>query len=390
MLATTPSFAKMREMAANVKRDPPADPVTRSRAPRAACRLASIPLEYSAMLLASDVGGTKTLLGLFTPDSERPVPIEVGEFVTLDYDGLEPMVREFLGAWKVDARTITAACIGVAGAVTDQVARLTNVPWCVDAEAVSQGLGLKRAEVINDLEALAYAVPVLEPSEFTVLQQGIAVPGGNAAVIAAGTGMGIAMLHNVDGRFVPFASEGGHADFAARTPRELALVAELTRVFGRVGVEHVISGPGLVNLYQFTHQTFGTGPTITPNSIAPSKLCAGVGPTLGDGDLAGEIYESARAGRCPDCVEALDLFVSAYGSEAGNLALRALATAGVYIGGGIAPKIMPALQSGLFLEAFRAKEPMADLVATIPVSVILNSDSALLGAAVRAMALTER
>jgi glucokinase len=148
-----------------------------------------------------------------------------------------------------------------------------------------------------------------------------------------------------------------------------------------------VSGPGLVNIYQFTHQTFGAGPTITPNSIAPSRLCAGVGLGRSHPDLAGQIYESAREGRCPHCVEAFDMFVSAYGSEAGNLGLRALATAGVYIGGGIAPKIMPALQSGLFLEAFRAKEPMADLVATIPVSVILNPDAGLVGAAVRAMAL---
>ena len=342
-------------------------------------------LEYGAMLLASDVGGTKTLLGLFSPNEDRPSPIEVGEFVTLDYDGLEPMVREFLGAWKVDPRTITATCIGVAGAVTDQVARLTNVPWLVDAEAVATGLNLARVEVINDLEALAYAVPVLEPNELAVLQQGIAIPGGNAAVIAAGTGMGIGMLHNLHGRFVPFASEGGHADFAARTPRELELVAELTRVFGRVGVEVVISGPGLVNIYQFTHQSFGTGPTITPNSIAPSRLCTGVGPDRRDVGLAGRIYESARDRRCPMCVEAFDLFLSAYGSEAGNLALRAMATAGVYVGGGIAPRILPALENGLFMEAFRAKEPMADLVATIPVSVILNPDSGLLGAAVHAL-----
>jgi glucokinase len=341
------------------------------------------------MLLASDIGGTKTLLGLFSPDHDRPQPIEVGEFITLDYDGLEPMVREFLGAWKVDARTITAACIGVAGAVTDQVARLTNVPWLVDGEAVATGLALKRVEVINDLAALAYAVPVLEPSEFAVLQQGVAVPGGNAAVIAAGTGLGIAMLHNVDGRFVPYASEGGHADFAARTPRELEMVAALTRVFGRVGVEVVVSGPGVVNIYQFTHESFGTDAAITPNTLTPARLCAGVGSERPHHQLARRIYESARERRCPHCVEAFDLFLAAYGAEAGNLALRALATAGVYVGGGIAPKILPALESGVFMEAFRAKEPMADLVATIPVSVILNPDAGLLGAAVRAMELTE-
>jgi glucokinase len=340
------------------------------------------------MLLAGDVGGTKTLLGLFSLDDERPAPIEIGEFVTLDYDGLEPMMREFLSAWKVDPRTLAATCIGVAGAVTEQVARLTNVPWLVDGDAVGSTLGLRRSLVINDLEALAYALPMLEQDELAVLQQGIAVPGGNAAVIAAGTGLGVSMVHEVDGRYVPFASEGGHADFAARTPRELDMVLQLTRVFGRVGVEHVISGPGLVNIYQFTHQSFGNGPMITPNTIAPMRLCAAVGDAGQPSELPARIYEAARESRCPMCVEALDMFLSAYGSEAGNLALRALATAGLYVGGGIAPKILPALQSGVFMEAFRAKEPMGDLVGNIPVSVILNPDAGLVGAAVRARILS--
>jgi glucokinase len=297
------------------------------------------------------------------------------------------MVREFLRARSVEPRAIRAACFGVAGAVTDQVARLTNVPWLVDGERIGTTLGVERSIILNDLEALAFAVPVLEPDELAVLQQGIAVPGGNAAVIAAGTGLGEALLHNVDGRFVPAASEGGHADFAARTPREMQLVLELTRVFGRVGVEHVISGPGIVNTYQFTHQAFGTGPLITPNSIAPSKLCsavAGGSGTLDPSDLPSRITLSALEERCPYCVETVDLFVAAYGAEAGNLALRTVATAGIYVGGGIAPKILPALESGLFLEAFRAKEPMAALVATIPVAVILNPDAGLLGAAVHA------
>jgi glucokinase len=340
------------------------------------------------MLLAGDVGGTKTLLGLFSPAAERPTAIEVGDFVTLDYDGLDGIIREFLGAWKVEPRTIAATVIGVAGAVTDQVARLTNVPWLVNIDAIATSMGLRSPLLINDLEALAFAVPVLQPDELAVLQKGIAVPGGNAAVIAAGTGLGISMLHEVEGRRVPMASEGGHADFAARTARELDLVGDLTRVFGRVGVEHVISGPGLVNVYQFTHQSFGPGPMLTPNMLMPARLCAGVGEGLKFQDLPGKIYESARARRCPMCVEALDLFVAAYGSETGNLALRAFATAGVYVGGGIAPKILPALQSGAFLEAFRAKEPMADILATIPLSVILNPDAGLTGAAVRAMELS--
>lgn len=342
------------------------------------------------MLLAGDVGGTKTLLGLFAPSGERPSPVEVGEFVTLDYEGLEPMVREFLRARSVEPRAIQAACFGVAGAVTDQVARLTNVPWLVDGERVAATLGVDQTFILNDLEALALAVPVLEPDELAVLQQGLALPGGNAAVIAAGTGLGEALLHNVDGRFVPAASEGGHADFAARTPREMDLVLELTRVFGRVGVEHVISGPGIVNIYQFTHRTFGTGPLLTPNSIAPARLCAAVddSPGLDDVELPARITRAGFEARCPECVETLEIFVSAYGAEAGNLALRTVATAGVYVGGGIAPKILPVLESGPFLEAFRAKEPMAALVATIPVAVILNPDAGLLGAAVHAAQLS--
>ncbi|HXG55555.1 MAG TPA: glucokinase [Vicinamibacterales bacterium] len=340
------------------------------------------------MLLAGDVGGTKTLLGLFAPAPERPRTIEVGEFVTLAYDGLEDMVREFLSVQNVEPRRIDAACFGVAGAVTGQVARLTNVPWLVDGMVVAETCGLTRVSVINDLEALAYGVTLLEPSELSTLQVGVPVADGHAAVIAAGTGLGEALLHNVDGRFVPSPSEGGHADFAARTPREFEMVRELTRVFGRVGIEVVISGPGLANIYQFTHDAFGSGPLVTPNTIAPARLCEAVGTVRDLSELPARISQAALAGRCDACAEALDIFISAYGAEAGNLALRCVATAGIYIGGGIAPKILPALESGLFLDAFRAKEPMAHLVATIPVSVILNAEAALLGAAARAQYLS--
>lgn len=336
------------------------------------------------MLLAGDIGGTKTLLGLFAPAPERPRAIETGEFVTLAYEGLEPIVHEFLAAQNVEAKRIEAACFGVAGAVTEQVARLTNVPWLVDGQAIADAFSFRRVQVLNDLQALAYGVTVLEASELRTLQHGIPVPDGNAAVIAAGTGLGEAMLHNVDGRFIPAASEGGHADFAARTPRELDLVRALTRVFGRVGVELVISGPGLANIYQFTHDAFGAGPLITPNSLAPARLCEAVGPVKDFADLPAHISKAAMERRCERCVEALEIFTSAYGAEAGNIGLRCVATAGVYVGGGIAPKILPALESGLFLDAFRDKEPMAHLVATMPLSVILNPDAGLIGAAVHA------
>jgi glucokinase len=317
------------------------------------------------MILAGDIGGTKTLLGLFRRGPERPERIVFHEFTTLAHTSLAPMVREFLKR-HAEHGAIEAAAFGVAGVIREDIARLTNVPWVVDATEIVQALRIRSVTLLNDLEAMAYAVPVLAGDELAVLQEGEAQPDGNAALIAAGTGLGEALLHNVDGRFIPSASEGGHADFAARTPREIELLQELTRAYGRVDYEQVASGLGLINLFKFTHD----GPC----------------PVLGDGsDLAGippRLTAAAMAKRCPSCVEALDLFLGVYGAEAGNLALRSVATAGVYVGGGIAPKILPALESGVFMDAFRDKTPMSDLLAAIPVYVILNDEAGLLGAAV--------
>ena len=326
------------------------------------------------MLLAADVGGTKTLIGLYRPDGERPAPQVVREYGTLDFDSLDDIVRTFLD--ETDARQIDAVCIGVAGPVTGLVARLTNVPWLADASAVADRLGDCPIQLLNDLEAMAHAVPVLDPDELAVLQEGVRVPTGNAALIAAGTGLGEALLHNVNGRFLPSASEGGHADFAARTPRELALVRELLPVYGRVDVERVVSGPGLVNLFRFTH-----------GSQDIRRACDAIASDVDAGDLPAEITSAALERRCERCSDAVEMFVDAYGAEAGNLALRSVATAGVYVGGGIAPKILPALENGAFMAAFVDKEPMTDLLRTLPVTVILNPAAGLIGAAVRAAGL---
>lgn len=327
-----------------------------------------------AMLLAADIGGTKTLMGLYQPNGDRPRSRVVREYATLDFDSLDDIVETFLD--ETGVRQIDAVCIGVAGPVTGLVARLTNVPWLADASVVADRLGDCPVQLLNDLEAMAYAVPVLEPDELAVLQEGVAVPNGNAALIAAGTGLGEALLHNLNGRFVPCASEGGHADFAARTPRELALVDELSRVYGRVDVERVISGPGLVNLFRFTHKASDL-----------RTACPVLGPDVDPTDLPAAISTIALDRRCDRCGEALEMFVAAYGAEAGNLALRSVATAGLYIGGGIAPKILPALEDGTFMEAFRDKEPMVDLLRMLPVTVILNAAAGLVGAAVRASEL---
>jgi glucokinase len=220
---------------------------------------------------------------------------------------------------------------------------------------------------------MANAVPVLRADEIDVLQDGQRVSTGNAAVIAAGTGLGEALLHNVNGRFVPSPTEAGHADFAARTPREIELLQALIRTYGRADCERVVSGPGLVNLFRFTHRD-------DPCPVVDAGAAPALFPML--------VSSSALEGRCRACREALDMFVAAYGAEAGNLALRTVATAGVYLGGGIAPKILPALHGPLFVEAFRSKPPMNDLLERIPISVILNTDAGLLGAAVAASQLT--
>ena len=336
------------------------------------------------MLLAADVGGTKTLLGLFQEAPERPKEIESGEFVTLDYDSLVPMIREFLKAEGVDPARITAASFGVAGTVSNNVARLTNVPWLVDGHQIAEAASLPSVHVLNDLQAMAYAVPVLAAKELEYLQQGVAQSGGNACVIAAGTGMGEALLLNVDGRFVPGATEGGHADWGARTPREIELLSTIVRIYGRCSVEHVVCGPGLVNIYQFIHDMWGSRIYLSAAALVPARTCDGVGRVDDPTDLPGAIAKSAMEGRCAKCLQALQIFIEAYGAEAGNLALRTMATAGVYIGGGIAPKLLPMLREGRFMEAFRAKEPMQDMVATIPVAVILNPEAGLLGSAVHA------
>jgi len=327
------------------------------------------------MLLSGDIGGTKTLLGLFDPGQTRPRPLHVHEYVTLDYDGLQSILDAFLKGHGVEVGEIEAASFGVAGAITDQVAQLTNVPWRVDAAALMND-GFRRVRLLNDLEAMAYAVPVLEGDELAVLQEGTRIASGNIAVIAAGTGLGEGMLINVSGRLVPGQSEGGHADFAARTPRELEMVGALTPVLGRVSAEHILSGPGLVNVYRFTHDAL--------DGAATPRTCAAVGPVADVADLPAKITASALDGKCDRCVETLDLFVGAYGAEAGNIGLRVVATAGVYIGGGIAPRILPALRKGSFMEAFRAKAPLDHLVGRMPVAVILNKQSGLLGAAVNA------
>jgi glucokinase len=326
------------------------------------------------MLLAGDLGGTKTLLGLYEPDAVRPVPVDVREFTTLDYGGLGPMVDDFLSGVQTPRTEIDATVIGVAGPVIDQEAVLTNVPWRVSARAVGARAHLGSVVLVNDVEAMAYAVDALAPDEQVTLHDVARERAGNAALVAIGTGVGMAVLHRVNGRFVPLPSEGGHADFAARTEREIALLRALRPRYGRVDIERVVSGPGLANVARVTHG--GACPRF-PEGLATQ-------------DEPAQVTRAAFDGTCLMCREALDIFVEVLGAVAGNLALTASSTGGLFIGGGVPAKILPALQTPRFVSAFLAKAPVEALVRKTRVSVITLDTAGLLGAAVRASQLVRR
>lgn len=322
------------------------------------------------MIVGGDVGGTKTLLGLFEPADPRPRLITTFSYITNAYDSLSAILDEFNRAAGCRG-SVDAVAVGVAGPVIGGVSRLTNVAWEISAAEMEVRLGTPRVELLNDLEALAASVEVLTSDEVAVLQTGVARADGNAAVIAAGTGLGQAYLHRVNGRLRPVPSEGGHADFAARTDREIELLKMLRDRFGRAEIEQVLSGPGLLNLHRLTHRG------------GECDMLEGAT----EADVPARISQAGLSGRCQQCADALRMFVSAYGAEAGNLALRAVATAGLYVGGGIAPKILPALKTGTFMDAFLAKDPLRELVERVPVKVILNPEAGLVGAALHAQGL---
>jgi glucokinase len=321
------------------------------------------------MLIAADVGGTNTRLGLFERATPRPRSVAVREYSSPAFSSFGEILSLFIS--EIGRPVIDAAGVGVAGPIVRQRARLTNLPWEVSAEAIAGQLGASQVRLLNDLEAMAWSIEVLHPDELHALQPGHRNPDGNAVVLAAGTGLGEAYLPRIDGRVRVLASEAGHADFAARTDREIELVRMLRDTCGRASVEHVLSGPGFLHLHRFTHR---------------QRPCAVV-QDLGVDDASARVSRAGLEGSCGRCGEALSMFVEALGAEAGNLGLRGTASAGVYIGGGIGPRILPALEDQAFLRAFRDKAPMEALVSRMPVHVILNRDAGLLGAAVVAAAL---
>ncbi len=318
------------------------------------------------MILAGDIGGTNTRLAFFEGAPEHLTPVVLEVFPNKGEKSLDAIVSKFLAKHHLSAE---AACFGIAGAVRDGYVEATNLPWTVSAKQVSAETGVQDVQLINDLEANAHGIAMLEETDFVVLNAGSPSHSGNRALISAGTGLGEAgLLAEGGGSYRPFPSEGGHVDFAPRNELELDLLRYLMGRFEHVSYERVLSGPGLHNVYEFLRDTGrGEEPPWLAEQIA-------------QGDASAAISKSALEGTSEICVQALDIFVSIYGAEAGNLALKFVATGGTFVGGGIAPKILRKLSSTAFMKAFQAKGRISSLLKDIPVRVITNDKTALLGA----------
>ena len=321
------------------------------------------------MILAGDIGGTKANLALF--DTVGPgrisAPHHPETHRCADYPTFEALVDAYR---RQHPETVEIASFGVAGPVIGGHVKGTHLPWEIDARQSSKELGIRTVLLLNDLGATAYGVDALEANQLVTIQEGAADPESCAALIAAGTGLGETFLVPTPTHRFPIPSEGGHADFAPRTDRELELFRILRARFGRVSYERVVSGIGITNIAGWTHSAKSAAKAWKAHDVEAAG-----------GDLAAIVSAKSLEGSCVWCREAMDLFVSAYGAEAGNLALRGVSRAGVYVGGGIAPKILPALQDGQFVDAFRDKAPHAALLTSIPIRVILEERTAVLGAA---------
>ncbi len=316
-------------------------------------------------VLCGDIGGTKTRLGIFDTDKFNNAVSEKS-YASSEYSSLSEISLDFLSDKNIK---ITHAAFGIAGPIFGRKCRATNLPWEIDAGELEQELGISTVHLINDLEATAYGITALGQDDLHTLQEGVKNASGNRAVIAAGTGLGQAGMFWDGNKHTPFATEGGHCDFAPSSEMEYELNSSLKRHERNVCWEEILSGPGLVSIYSFLldrhHQQ-------RPNWLDHKRA---------NGDPAEEITQGANDND-PICVETLKIFSRLYGAETGNLALKMMATGGIYIGGGIAPKILNWLQQPLFLEAFLNKGKMKGLMESIPVHVVLNDRAALFGPAI--------
>ncbi len=318
------------------------------------------------MILAGDIGGTKTNLAFVETQGTQLMLRVYRSYPSREYKSLGEVLREFLTEYPT---TITSAAFGIAGPVVNGSSKLTNLGWDVDAQEVATQLGLKSVGLINDLEATGYGALRIPKEDKTVLNEGVRRERGSIAVIAAGTGLGEGGLVWNGRRYQAIPSEGGHTDFGPHNETEYELLKFLSARFGRASYERIVSGPGIVNVYEF----------FRARSAKPEP--GWLSERLKTSDAAAVISQVAIDGSDETCAQAMNLVISVYGAEAGNLALKFLATGGVLVGGGIAPRIIRALQTGSFLESFCFKGRYTNLLKQMPVEVIVNDKAALFGAA---------
>ncbi len=332
-------------------------------------------------VLAGDIGGTKTNLGIFEVQNQQIVSLLESTWISKDFHSLEEIIEQFWQQILTEGKdqplsdhisSISNVCFGIAGPVSDNRCEVTNLPWVVDGRQIQQQFGWQSVSLLNDLEANAWGIAALDEDDFVVLNQGVDVQ-ANASIIAAGTGLGEAGLFWDGRQHIPFASEGGHTDFSPATEKEYRLQQFLRKKYaGHVSWERIVSGMGLENLYQFLCYEDNLQPPLW------------LSQQMQEGDAAAAISRAAIAGKDPVCEQALNWFVHLYGVETGNHALKIMARGGVFLGGGIAPKIISKLQSDDFIKAFTAKGRMQPLLEAMPVKVIMNDKTALYGPALYA------
>jgi glucokinase len=319
--------------------------------------------------LAGDIGGTKTILALFSSEKGPLHPLFEASYASRDFPGLDEIIKDFYSRFGVSAAT---ACFGVAGPVRAGRAIITNLPWQPDTEMLKSSHGFSEVTLINDLVATGFAIPHLSHSDLVILNRGITIAEGTLGIIAPGTGLGEAIFTWDGSRYIPVASEGGHTDFAPVSETEIGLLSFLKEKYGHVSYDQVCSGHGLPSVYDFvlSHFELDEPDWLTEElSNADDRT-----PVIVNGAL-----DSTK--QCEICKKTLQIFVSILGAEAGNLALKGLTTAGMYIGGGIPPRILSLLQEEIFMKSFTSKGRMSYLLDDIPVNVIMNPKAALIGAA---------
>jgi glucokinase len=319
------------------------------------------------MILAGEIGATRTRLAAFETEGNRLQCVVEKTYMSQEHSGLSEVLAQFV---RVEGIPVHSACFGVAGPVRGGRSKISNLPWIIDSRELEKQLKLDSVGLLNDLEAYAYGIDVLESKDFIVLSQGSEDAEGNRAVISARTGLGMAGLYWDDFRHHPFACEGGHADFAPRNDLQMELLGYLQRKYGRISCERILSGPGIKNIYEFLRDAHKAE---EPEWLRDRIKAAPDPPAL--------ISQLALEGKAAICDQTLSIFVSVFGAETGNCALNFMSTGGIFIGGSIAAKIVPKMKDPVFMQSFLDKGRMEALLKDIPVKIVLNDDCGLVGAA---------